>query len=130
MKSLDGQIRLASFRLADHGRGVARIEAMIAELDRRSSELEHDLNLEHGRTKINDPQHFAYSPLAKSLVQRRENLKLSIQGLHIQLKDAQSAASEALGDLTELQLQKERERPEEHANRSTYLLPEAIVQFS
>jgi hypothetical protein len=69
-------------------------------------------------------------PFAKSLAQRRENLKLSIQGLHIQLKDAQSAASEALADLTELQLQKERERPEEHANRSAYLLPEAIVQFS
>jgi flagellar protein FliJ len=130
VKTLDNQISLAKYRLAEHRRAVARIEGMIAELERRSSELEHELNLEHSRTKINDPQHFAYSPLAKSLAQRRENLKLSIQGLHIQLKDAQSAASETLDDLTELQLKKERERPEEDANRSTDLPPGTIFQFS
>jgi flagellar FliJ protein len=86
MKSLDGQIRLATFRLAERRRLVAQIERMIAEFERCSSDLEQNLNLEHSRTKINDPRHFAYSPLAKSLKERREKTTLSIHELKDQFR--------------------------------------------
>ena len=119
MKSLDGQIRLATFRLAEHRRGVTRIEGMITELDRRSSELEHDLNLEHSRTKINDPQHFAYSPLAKSLMERREKTRLTIHELKGQLERAKVETGKAVDDLIKLELLDGRERAEKDANRST-----------
>jgi flagellar FliJ protein len=118
MKSLDCQISLATFRLAEHRRGVARIEGMIAELERRSSELEHDLNLEHSRTKINDPQHFAYSPLAKSLTERREKTRLSIHELKGQLEHVQIEIGKVVDDLIKLELLDGRERAAGVANRS------------
>ena len=87
MKSLDSQTRQKRFRLDGCQRRVAQLEGMIAELKRRSSELEHDINLEHSRTKISDPHHFAYSPLAKSLTRCRANLECSIQAFEVQLAD-------------------------------------------
>jgi flagellar FliJ protein len=119
MKSLDGQIRLVTFRLAERRRLVAQIERMIAEFERCSSELEQDLNLEHSRTKINDPQHFAYSPLAKSLMERREKTRLSIHELKGQLEPAKVEIGKAVDDLIKLELLDGRERAQEHANRST-----------
>ena len=119
MKSLDSQIRQKRFRLDKCQRRVAQLEGMIAELERRSSEIEHDINLEHSRTKISDPHHFAYSPLAKSLTQCRANLEGSIQGFEVQLENEKSAASKALDNLNELEVLKERERRKEHASRST-----------
>ena len=102
MKSLDGQIRQKSFRVDECQRRVAQLEDMIAELKRRSSELEHDIDLEHSRTKISDPRHFAYSPLAKSLTQCRANLERSIQALEVQLVGEKSVASEVVESLNEL----------------------------
>ena len=113
MKSFDSQIRQKSFRLDECQRRVAQLEGMIAELKRRSSELEHDVNSEHNRTKISDPHHFAYSPLAKSLTQSRANLDRSIQTFEVQLEAEKSAAIEAVATLNEL-LQ-ERQRLEERA---------------
>jgi chromosome segregation ATPase len=117
VKSLDSQIRQKRFRLDDCQRRVAQLEGMIAELKRRSSELEHDINLEHSRTKISDPHHFAYSPLAKSLTQCRANLERSIQAFEVQLAGEKNTASKAVETLNEL-LQ-ERQRREEHPSRST-----------
>jgi SMC interacting uncharacterized protein involved in chromosome segregation len=111
VKSFDGQIRQKRFRLDECQRRVAQLEGMIAELKRRSSDLEHDINSEHSRTKISDPRHFAYSPLAKSLTQSRANLERSIQAFEVGLKAEKSAANEAVETLNEL-LQ-ERQRREE-----------------
>jgi flagellar protein FliJ len=112
VKSLDGQIRQKRFCLDECQRRVAQLEGMIAELKHRSSELERDINLEHSRTKISDPHHFAYSPLAKSLTQSRANLERSVQAFEAGLGVEKSAASEAAEILNEL-LQ-ERQRREEH----------------
>jgi flagellar FliJ protein len=115
-KSLGKQIRLKRFRLAECQRRVAQLQLMIAEFDRRSSEVERDINFEHNRTKIHDPKHFAYSTFAKSLLERRENLKRSIQEFGVKLEDAKGEANEALDDLNKLELLQERKTLEEHAN--------------
>jgi flagellar protein FliJ len=117
LKTLDSQIRQKHFRVDKCQRRVAQLEGMIVELQRRSGELERDLNLEHGRTKISDPNHFAYSPLAKSLSQSQTNLERSIQTFEVQLEDEKSAVSETLRNLNDL-LQ-ERERWEGHTRWST-----------
>ena len=117
MKSLDTQIRQKGFRLDECQRRAAQLEGMITELKRRSSGLDHDIDLEHSRTKISDPHHFAYSPLAKSLTQSRANLQRSIQTFEVQLAAEKRAASEVVEVLNEL-LQ-ERQRREEHTIRST-----------
>jgi flagellar FliJ protein len=112
VKSLDGQIRQKRFCLDECQRRAAQLEGMIAELKHRSSELERDINTEHSRTKISDPHHFAYSPLAKSLTQSRANLERSIQAFEVGLEAEKSAAGEAVEPLNEL-LQ-ERQRREQH----------------
>jgi len=117
MKSLDSQIRQMRFRVDQCQRRVAQLEGMIAELKRRSTDVEHDIDSEHARTKISDPHHFAYSPLAKSLTQSRANLERSIQTLEVQLENEKGAASEANNALNDL-LQARGQR-EEHASRST-----------
>jgi len=117
VKSFDGQIRQKRFRLDECQRRVAQLEGMIAELRHRSSELDHDISLEHSRTKISDPHHFAYSALAKSLTQSRANLERSIQTFEARLEAEKRAASEVVEPLNEL-LQ-ERQRREEHTSRST-----------
>jgi flagellar protein FliJ len=50
--------------------------------------LEGDIQAERDRTGIHDPAHFAYSTSAKALIQRRENLKRSIDELKRQLGDS------------------------------------------
>jgi SMC interacting uncharacterized protein involved in chromosome segregation len=125
VKSLDSQIRQKSFRLDECQRRVAQLEGMIAELRRRSSELEHDVNSEHSRTKISDPHHFAYSPLAKSLTQSRANLDRSIQTFEVQLEAEKSAAIEGVETLNEL-LQ-ERRRREEHAVSPVFIQVNALA---
>jgi molecular chaperone GrpE (heat shock protein) len=102
MKSLDSQIRQKGFRLNECQRRAAQLEGMIAELKRRSGELDHDINLEHNRTKISDSHHFAYSPLAKSLTKSRANLERSIQTFEAQLEAEKRAASAAVETLNEL----------------------------
>ena len=96
MKSLDSQILQKRFRFDECQRRVGQLEGIIAELKRRSSELDHDINFEHSRTKISDPRHFAYSPLAKSLTQSRTNLERSIQVFEVQLEAEKSAANVAV----------------------------------
>jgi flagellar protein FliJ len=117
VKSLDIQIRQKGFRLDECRRRVAQLESMVAELKRRASEIGHDIDLEHNRTKISDPRHFAYSPLAKSLSLSRTNLERSIQAFEIQLAGEKNAASEAVEALNELI--QERQRQQEPTSRST-----------
>ena len=53
---------------------------------------------------------------AKSLLERRENLKRSIQEFEVKLEDAKGEANESLDDLNKLELLQERKALEEHAN--------------
>jgi flagellar protein FliJ len=108
MKSLDSQIRQKRFHVDECQRRVAQLEGMIAELKRRSGDLEHDINFEHSRSKISDPHHFAYSPLAKSLAQSRANLERSIQTFEAQLENEKRAASEVLNLLNDLLQERQR----------------------
>jgi len=115
MKSLDSQIRQKQFRFGDGQRRISQLEGMITELKRRCSDLQHDINLEHSRTKIADPHHFAYSPLAKSLAQNRTNLERTVQTFEAQLENEKGAVSQALAILHDL----EGRRGVEYANRSS-----------
>jgi len=121
MKSLDIQIRQKEYRLDECQRRVVQLEGIIAELKCRAGELEHDIDLELSRTKISDPHHFAYSPLAKSLTHSRTNLERSIKAFEVQLADEKSLANGAIETLNELF--QERQRRKEHvcqsAERST-----------
>jgi flagellar protein FliJ len=119
MKSRETLIRLKRFQVDERRRRVAQIEAMIAEFERISGDLDRDIKIEQDRTGIHDPGHFAYPTYAKAAMQRRENLKRSVDDLRAQLDDAKATLGEAFEEMKKVELLGERdqirERGEEDA---------------
>src|SRR4051812_50216576 len=99
MKSRETLIRLKKFQVDERRRKVAQIEAMIAEFERISGDLDRDIKTEQDRTGIHDPNHFAYPTYAKAATQRREKLKGSGGGLKGLLVDDKAAVG---GDSEEM----------------------------
>jgi len=92
---------------------VAQIEAMIAEFERISGDLDRDIKTEQDRTGIHDPNHFAYPTYAKAAMQRRENLKRSVDDLKVQLEDAKAALGEAIEEMKKAEMLDERDQMRE-----------------
>ena len=115
MKSRETLIRLKKFQVDERRRKVAQIEAMIAEFERISGDLERDIKIEQDRSGIHDPGHFAYPTYAKAAIQRRENLKRSADELKVQLEDAKAALGEAFEEMKKVELLDERDQMRERA---------------
>ncbi len=125
MKSRETLIRLKKFQVDEKRRRVAQIEAMIADFERMSVDLEHEIATEQERAGINDPTHFAYPTYAKAAIQRRENLTRSADELRVQLEDAKAQLGEAFEELKKVELLDERDqargRAEENAREQADL---------
>ena len=116
MKSRDGVIRLMRFQADEKQRQVAQIETMIAEFERRATDLDDQILAEQERSGIHDVEHFAYPTFAKAAAQRRENLRASIQDLKVQLDAAKMEYDTALEELQKSEAIAERDgmaKPEE-----------------
>ena len=113
MKSRETLIRLKKFQVDEKRRKVAQIEAMIAEFDRMAADLEREIKVEQDRAGIHDPAHFAYPTYAKAAINRRENLKRSVDDLRIQLEDGKLALAEAFDELKKVELLDERDQARE-----------------
>jgi flagellar export protein FliJ len=113
MKSRETLIRLKKFQVDEKRRRVAQIEAMIAEFDRMSVELEREIALEQDRSGIHDPTHYAYPTYARAAVTRRDNLKRSAGEMKGQLEEAQDALAAAFEDLKKAEQLEERDRASE-----------------
>jgi flagellar FliJ protein len=88
-------LRLKRFDLAEKARKVANLETMIREFETMTSDLDRQIAAEEGRTGVKDRSHFAYSTFAKSALQRRENLAVSIRDLQARLEGAARERDEA-----------------------------------
>lgn len=108
MKSRESLIRLKKFHVDEKRRQVAQIQAMIDDFNRMIEDLDNQVASEQARTGIADVSHFAYSTYAKSALERRNNLKTSIEELGKQLEDAQDALAEAVEDLKKVEIIEER----------------------
>lgn len=115
MKSRETLIRLRKFQVDEKRRRTVQIEAMIAEFDRMSADLEREIKTEQDRAGINDPSHFAYPTYAKAATQRRENLRRSIDDLKVQLDEAKAQLGEAFEELKKVELLNERDQANERA---------------
>lgn len=69
---------------------IAQVEASIANFSATINALEGAIEVEHVRTGIRDPAHFAYSTAASAMIQRRDNLRRSIDELKRQLRVSKS----------------------------------------
>ena len=66
---------------------IEQIKSLILELGRESRRLSCDLEAEETRVGISDPNHYAYSPLAKTLRERRDRVERSIDILIKKLEE-------------------------------------------
>jgi flagellar FliJ protein len=134
MKSRETLIRLKKFQVDEKRRKVAQIEAMIAEFERISTELDREIKLEQDRAGIHDPAHFAYPTYAKAAIVRRENLKRSADELKVQLDEAQAMLGEAFEELKKVEMLDERdharEKAEENAREQAELDRIAALRFN
>src|SRR5437660_1482707 len=126
MKSRETLIRLKKFQVDERRRQVAQIESMISEFERISSDLEREIKVEQDRSGIHDPAHFAYPTYAKAAIQRRDNLKRSVQDLKLQLEDAKAALNEAFEEMKKVELLEEREQMRVRSEEDSQIGPEAL----
>ena len=99
MASLESLVQSKKSQVDQRARAVVQIESMIADFERLAANLELEIRSEEDRTKNHDPSHFAYSTLAKANIQRRDNLKQSIDKLRVQLSVAQGALQKSSEEL-------------------------------
>lgn len=99
MKPRDNLVRLKQFQVNEKRRQLAQLDMMIAEFERKSAELELQIDAEEKRAGITDQGHFAYPTFAKAARQRRENIMNSASELSVQRQAAEAALAEAEAEL-------------------------------
>ena len=110
VKSRDHLIRLKRFQLEERRRRVAQIEAMIADFNRMSADLDREIATEEQRSGISDPHHFAYPTYARAAVVRRDNLRRSAEELREQLDEAKALFDTAAEELSKVENLEGREK--------------------
>ncbi|HUV32839.1 MAG TPA: flagellar export protein FliJ [Devosiaceae bacterium] len=111
-------IRLRKFQVDEKRRQVAQIEIMIADFERMAAELDQQIELEHQKSGISDPTHFAYSTFAKAALVRRDNLIASAHDMREKLEPAQDQLAEAVEELKKVELLDARETAREAAEQA------------
>jgi flagellar export protein FliJ len=114
MKSHESVIRLKRFQVDEKRQQASDIEAMIADFERMAADLDQQIEAEQKRTGISDAKHFAYSTFAKAAMQRRDNLRASVDELNAKLEAARDALEEAFEELKKVELMEEREMERGH----------------
>jgi len=109
MKSRKSLIQLRRFEVDERRQTVADIENMLDDLKQMVVDLERQIEVEQEKAGVNDVNHFAYPTFAKAAIQRRDNLKNSIQELESKLEEARGQLAEAFEELKKIELIEERD---------------------
>ncbi|WP_137131700.1 flagellar export protein FliJ [Rhizobium sp. FY34] len=109
MKTRDSLVRLKEFQVNEKRRQLQQLQLMMAEFERMSKELEHQISIEEKKSGITDPNHFAYPTFAKAARQRADNLQGSIRELRVQQDSAELALEEAQAELSKATALEERD---------------------
>jgi len=110
MRSRDSVVRLKRFQVDEKKRQLGQIDAMIADFDRMSNELNVQIDAEKERTGISDPSHFAYSTYARAAEQRLGNMRASVAELRVQREVAAAELNAAKEELEKIELLAERDQ--------------------
>ena len=109
MKSRKSLIQLRRFEVEERRQTVADIENMLEDLKQMVVDLERQIEVEQEKAGVDDVNHFAYPTFAKAAIQRRDNLKNSIQELENKLEEAREQLAEASEELKKVELIEERD---------------------
>ena len=89
--------------VAEKARNASLLETMIIDFEVLSYRLAEEIAAEVVRTRIKDPRHVAYSPLATAVALRRSNLLTSAQEAKVRLTVVRREFDEATGKLREVE---------------------------
>mgnify|MGYP000635697881 CR=1 FL=1 len=109
MRSRKTLIQLRRFEVDERRQTVADIETMMGELRQMVVDLERQIQVEQEKAGVDDVNHFAYPTFAKAAIQRRDNLKNSVQDLESKLEEARDQLAEAFEELKKVELIEERD---------------------
>lgn len=109
MRSRKTLIQLRRFEVDERRQTVADIETMMEELRQMIVDLERQIQVEQEKAGIDDVNHFAYPTFAKAAIQRRDNLKKSVQELEAKLVESRDQLAEAFEELKKIELIEERD---------------------
>ena len=87
------------FEADANARKIAILERLIREFEDGVSDLDRQMKAEENRSGILDPADVAYSTFAKSLRERCDKLRLSVDALRVGLEVAQRERDDALEQL-------------------------------
>ena len=104
MRSKESMLRLYRFKVEDKRRQVSEIEFMISDMQSKISDFQQQIEMEEKRSGVSDPNHFNYPTTAKSILNRCENIRKSVDELHGQLKLAQTALDEEEAEMRKIEL--------------------------
>jgi flagellar FliJ protein len=88
-------LRHTRFDIVEKTRTVELLEAMIGDFRSTAANLARERGAEEERTRIKDPNHVAYSTLAKALAMRRGKLLMSAADAEMTLLAARHEVEEA-----------------------------------
>jgi hypothetical protein len=88
-------LRHTRFDIAEKTRKVELLETMIRDFTNTAANLAREIGAEEERARIKDPNHVAYSMLAKALAMRRGKLLMSTADAEMRLLAARREVDEA-----------------------------------
>jgi uncharacterized protein YsxB (DUF464 family) len=88
MKSHEMALRMKRFESEMKVRAVTDLEEMIRNFEDLAADLNEQIQAEEQKTRMNDPNHRRYSPLAKLARTRRDNILASARALRAKLNQA------------------------------------------
>ena len=108
----NASLRQMRFMVAEKARNAALLETMIADFESMSDLLARQIAAEELRTRINDPRHIAYSPLATAVALRRDNMRTSAGDAKVRLQGVKRELDELTAKLWELEEHRSYWKPE------------------
>jgi flagellar protein FliJ len=99
MADIVNPIQNLRFEYEEKRQQVNDLEMMIADFRRLANDLDQQIKIEQQTCGITDVKHFAYPTFARAAMNRRDNLRASVQELEKRLERARQEALDAFEQL-------------------------------
>lgn len=99
MADIVNPIQNLRFEYEEKRQQVNDLEMMIADFKRLANDLDQQIKIEQQACGITDVNHFAYPTFARAAMNRRDNLRASVQELEKRLERARQEALDAFEQL-------------------------------
>ena len=109
MTRTDTLLRLKRFRVDEMKRRIASIDAMKADLERKLTDLDDNVEREKQRAGDSDIGRLAFPSFLRSIEARRENLRTTLKEIEREYAAAQQDLTEAFQDLKPLEVATEQQ---------------------